>query len=772
MTGEAPQGKVDFRVYIGILFFRWKIIVLCLLYCLLAGVLYLHLAPKQYVAECKVMLYTDPTLEIYQQSRERPGAWQGAHSYILQSDELRERVVAELMPVWGEIIGDRRKMLLEPLVARTASLGPTLQVSVRSPNRDYAVAFLTALTQEHEKEWESIQAQTVSSATRVLSDELQRLEDRIRSSEDALIEYQRLNDVARVDAKASMENQYLGALMARRNQIETEIMLIEAQFPRLKDAGVGVLSDINRLTQETGSVEPLSEEDPPAGRTANGPSLKPAAAVLPAEFQPGAIPGVAAAEKDTRWTELHVRLTALREREQELLKNLKPDHPSVKAIHDEIASVEADLESAAQIQYQKLADRYKALKIQLGAVESAEYKWQAKNLLARQRKAEYDRLKAVVERYEKDHGILYSRLNELRVSEELKAEHLRIVEPVKSQDAPAWPDPVKVLLVALAMGLGSGFGLGLLMQVTDNKIQSIHDVEKELGVPFLGGVPYWAHSGLEKAIRPIVTEENASGAIEAYRALRTSLIAALGKINEKILMVTSADSREGKTLTALNLAIMMAQMDKKVLLIDLDLRRGRLHRSLGTAREPGMTDVLSARGSLADVVQKTRIDNLWLVPTGSSVDNASELMQRADLVGLFAGVQEQFDYIMIDTSPVLRVTDTVIAANQGLGVVVYVARVNKTSKPMIQYSLGMLKEARVLGMIMNSIEMHRLSSLYYAYQYPNYAYYSNAYVYGYNYHHDDGMVEQGGWGSGLAERWRRGVGDVLDRVKRRLGREG
>jgi tyrosine-protein kinase Etk/Wzc len=358
----------------------------------------------------------------------------------------------------------------------------------------------------------------------------------------------------------------------------------------------------------------------------------------------------------------------------------------------------------------------------------------------------------------------------MRVSEELKAEHFRIVEPVKAYPNPFWPDPMKILLIALAFGLGSGFGIALLMQVTDNKIQSINDVERELGIPFLGGVPYWAHSGLERAIRPIVTEENASGAIEAYRALRTSLLGALGKINEKIVLVTSADSREGKTLTTLNIAIMIAQMGKKALLVDMDLRRGRLHRSLGSSRDPGMTDVLGDRSTLKEVVQRTRIENLHLVPTGGPVDNSSELLQSSDLIGLFGEIQEDFDYIMIDTSPVLRVTDTVVAASQGLGVVVYVARVNRTSKPMIQYSLDMLKDARVMGMIMNSIEMHRLSSLYYAYQYPNYAYYSNAYVYGYNYHHDDGVLDQGGWGSGIGEFWHRRAQELGQWLRQVLGR--
>jgi len=305
-------------------------------------------------------------------------------------------------------------------------------------------------------------------------------------------------------------------------------------------------------------------------------------------------------------------------------------------------------------------------------------------------------------------------------------------------------------------GLGSGFGLAFLLQVADNKVQSIKDVEDILGVPFLGGIPYWAHSGLESAIRPIVTEEHSTGAIEAYRALRTSVISELNKKHEKVLMITSADSREGKTLTALNMSIMVAQMGKRVLVIDMDLRRGRLHRSLGLDREPGVTDVLREGGSLKDIIQPARIENLYVAPSGSGIDDSAELLQSANIVSLLVDVQDDFDYIIIDTSPVLRVTDTVILATQGIGQVLYVARVNHTPKPMIRYSLDMLKDANILGLVMNSIEMHKISSLYYAYQYPNYAYYSNAYTYGYNYYYYD---EKGGTG----RRHRRG--SVGDRVK-------
>jgi len=262
-------------------------------------------------------------------------------------------------------------------------------------------------------------------------------------------------------------------------------------------------------------------------------------------------------------------------------------------------------------------------------------------------------------------------------------------------------------------------------------------VEKELGISYLGGVPFWVHSGLERAIRPIVTEEHSTGAVEAYRALRTTIISALGKMNEKIFFVTSADSKEGKTLTALNIAIMLAQMNKKVLLVDMDLRRGRLHRSLGLEKEPGVSNVLKDGLALRDVIRQTKIDNLYLAPTGSSIEDSAELLQSSDLMNMLVELQNEYDYVCIDTSPVLRVSDTVIMTTQGIGVVVYVARVNHTPKPLIRYSLDMLRDAKVLGLIMNSIELHKVSSLYYSYQYPNYAYYSNAYAYGYDYHYND-----------------------------------
>ncbi len=745
-TASTPEHQpVDFRQYIGIIFFRWQTIVVCFLWCLLLGVLYLELAPKRYRTECKITLYRDPVLSL---TTERTPVWTSfsLHEYMLTNDRLIERVVDLLSDEWASRFSNPARMALDVHVERNRGIDRLITVYVLSGNPEYGREFLSTLVREHEAEWQNLQRQARESAGKLLEQELVRLDHSIKDAEEDLLEYQRLHDIARVEARSTMESRYLEALMERKNQISTELMMLEAQYPLLKEAGVGVISDVARMTRETGSVsapvEAASDEASDVEVAAGADKPK-----LPDSLQDRALP---AAAEDDGYRTMSIQLRRLQAREREMAASMTAENPQLQAVREEIRKAREQLELAAQSELQQLQDRHRALTLQLNAIEAAEYKWQAKNLLASQRKAEFNRIAGIRDRFVKNYGMLYERLHDMRVSEELKAEQFNVSEEPTTNQRPVWPDPAKILLVALAAGLGSGFGLALLLQVLDNKVQSIRHVEEELGVTFLGGIPYWVHGGLETTIRPIVTEEHSAGAVEAYRALRTNVLAAMEKVNEKVLLVTSADSREGKTLTTLNMAIMIAQMGKRVLLVDMDLHRGRLHRSLGVERSPGVTDALQKKQSLREVVSGTRIQNLDLAPTGSTIDDAAELLQSTGMVNVFADIQDDYDYIVVDTSPVLRVTDTVILTTQGVGVVLFVARVNHTPRHLIKYSLNMLQEARVLGLVLNSIEMHKISSLYYAYQYPNYAYYSNAYAYGYNYYY---YGDEGGSG----RRRRRGV---------------
>ncbi|MBN1671878.1 MAG: polysaccharide biosynthesis tyrosine autokinase [Kiritimatiellae bacterium] len=728
--------KIDIRNYVGILFFRWKVIVLCFLYSLLAGVVYLQIARPLYETTCQVMIYRDPSLTVSQSQAH----WQQLrmHALILASTRVRNTVIDRLTDRWESKVGGRREMWLPVTTSPLGHSGNTiLEIGVKGPYPAYNEAFLHALLEEYRQERQTSQKEVAGSVTKVLEDELARLQERIRGAEEDLIEYRRKNNMAYVDTKASIETRYLTALMQRRNELQTERILFEAQYPYIKDASAAVITDIDELTRESGAVSPFEvvavtgEEGAPAAAAAPGAAAPPEEErFVRSERRASArIPPT----DDGGWQSLRIELLRLQLLEKEQAKTHLENHPRLMETRKKIAEIEERLGIARQVALERLKARQEALGRHETALETAENRWQASAILSSKRQAEYQRLAMILERYVQMHQTLYSRLQELRVSEELKAEHYSVKEDISTDPGPVWPNARKIMLVALAMGMAAGVGLAFLMQIFDNKVQSVRDVEEILGLEFLGGVPFWVHSGLGRRLRPIVTDDHAAGAIEAYRALRTTILGALEKRNENLCLVSSADSKEGKTLTVLNLAVMIAQMGKRVLLVDMDLRRGRLHQSLDQERSPGMTDLLDETVTLRDVIRETQHENLSLLPAGKTVVNTPELLQSADLEGLFSGLKRQYDYILVDTAPILRVTDTVITASPRTGVLILVAAANRTPKPVVRYSLSLLRDAEILGLVLNAIEMHKISSLYYSYQYPNYAYYSNAYAYGYSY---------------------------------------
>jgi capsular exopolysaccharide synthesis family protein len=761
-SAAAGANPVDFRMYLGLILFRWQVIAVCFLYSLLGGVLFLQFTPKMYVAQAGLRSSLNHTLQVGPKS-----GWAEItrHVNLLKTGQAQRLAVENLTPVWGERIGDKRKMNLNVNTKQLSN--KSLQLTVRTETPKYAIALLNEIFRIHATIWDEHRVRSTQSSDGLLTTELAKIEERIREAEEEVFEFERINDIRRVSQKAEQENSYIDEIVDQRRGIRTSLWMMEVQFPTLKDESAAVIEQVSSFKVDRKGVLTLAPSgvdtflNPLQGGNdgdGEGTSVDGESSIDGL----GAGSNKSKAEQGVGWVSHRYELLKARAEEASLNDVLKDDHPRIILLRRKIAGLQTQLKISAEMQYRNMLDNYRSLKILDEALEAAEYKWQAVNWARAQKQAELKRLEASVQRYEETYQGLWKNLQDIRIAEEMNIERFQ-ANKASATSRPVWPDATQVLLIALGIGLGSGGVIAIGLQFLDNKIQSIKDVEGSLGVPFLGGVPYWIHSGLENSIRPIVTEEHSIGAVEAYRALRTSVVSAMAKANEKVLFVTSADAREGKTLTALNMAIMMAQMNRRVLLMDFDLRRGRLHRSLGLEKEPGITNVLHGELELKSIIRETRIDYLDLAPPGPAVENAPELLDAVGLANLLADVQDDYDFIIMDTSPVLRVTDTVILATQGVGVCLYVARVNHTPKPLVRYSLDVLKDAHVIGMVLNSIEMHKISSLYYAYQYPNYAYYSNAYSYGYSYsYYGDDAVDGG-------KKFRR-KGSVVSQSKRSLGK--
>ena len=713
--------KFDPRVYVGIVFFRWKLIVLCLLLCLFGGVLYVTFAPKKYLTKCTVMIWRDPLLSVSKEG----SAWRSMHSYIwlLQGEEMQDRTIDRLKDKWRERLGGLKKMEERVDAKQIRGQGSVLRISVKNARPEYAVEYLNTLWSEFQDKQAYVRSESSGLASRMLEDELAILEERISEAEDDIIDYARLNQMEITSARGSIESSYLLALLGRQSQLSTEMMMLESLYPMLRGEDAVVVGHVDDLTRQAGSISAVDDiEISVDGETRTA-----------ALAGPGVERIAHQAPEMRNWSQMKAERAALEMRKKKLLQKFTPEHPEIQDILRQVAEIDEKLQIAVEVSLGRLKDRLAALKITWDALESAIRTWRNTHRLASQKQAGYRRLQLVRGRREGMYNTLYGRLHDLKVSEELKADHFVMMAPVKTEEKPVWPNIPKVMLMALMLALGSGFGVVTLAHLFDNRMQTISDVESVLGMTFLGGIPRWVRKGSAASARPIVLDEHSSGAVEAYRALRTGILNELKDKGQNTIMLTSAESGEGKTITALNLAVMIAQAGSKVLLVDMYLRRPRLHRDLGLDREPGITNVLKGEHTPGDLVTQTTIPNLWFIPAGSLCEQAAELLQKSDLVALFAKARSEYDYVILDTSPILRTTDARIIATPDLCSVVMVVHVDRTAKPIVKYALDFLGNARILGVVMNSIEMHKISSLYYSNQYPNYAYYAYAYSYGYDY---------------------------------------
>lgn len=217
--------------------------------------------------------------------------------------------------------------------------------------------------------------------------------------------------------------------------------------------------------------------------------------------------------------------------------------------------------------------------------------------------------------------------------------------------------------------------------------------------------------------RPIITEVNPKSPIsEAYRTLRTNIDFSAVDEQLQIIMMTSAGPGEGKSTTATNMAVTYAQADKKVLIIDADLRKPTMHHTFSISNRRGLTNVLTGQASLDEVITGSHIPNLSVMPSGPIPPNPSEMLSSKRLVALLDELRQQFDLIVVDTPPALAVTDAQIIASRCDGVVL-VINSGEVKREMAMKAKANLEhvKARILGVVLNNIDRKNGEAYYYYY---------------------------------------------------------
>ena len=285
---------------------------------------------------------------------------------------------------------------------------------------------------------------------------------------------------------------------------------------------------------------------------------------------------------------------------------------------------------------------------------------------------------------------------------------------------PVVPKKTRNFAVGILLGTMLGVGLAVLRDMLDNTVKSQETLEEITGAGVVGFIPF------DKKLKesPAISfESDNSGTAEAFRKLRTNLQFLAVDNPPRLIVVTSTSPGEGKTTTAINIALALAEADHNVALIDGDLRRPRLAPHLGMVGSVGLSNVLSGAAGLDDVLQKTKFPRLSLLASGPIPPNPSELLGSMATKKLLSELRTQFDYVIIDSAPLLAVTDSAILATEADGAIM-VVRSGITKRDQVAHAIGMLRDvgAPVLGAVLSQMPARGGG----AYSY-NYYYYGKTY---------------------------------------------
>jgi succinoglycan biosynthesis transport protein ExoP len=316
---------------------------------------------------------------------------------------------------------------------------------------------------------------------------------------------------------------------------------------------------------------------------------------------------------------------------------------------------------------------------------------------------------------------LLQRANELRVSSNSRSNNVRVVDHAETPRAPMTPAGRRTWLLSLGVGLVLAVGVAYGLDYMNDTIKTPEDVTRRLKLPFLGLVP-----SVRGDKHPMLASSNVPVDFgESFRALRTSLISKYPSEGTKIILITSAQPLEGKTTTAANIAMALAYGGSRVLLVDADMRRPGLHRPLRLTNERGLSQVLTGQARVRDVIQRTVDPNLLAITAGKTPPNPSELLASERMKTLLTNLSHgPFDWIVVDTPPVLAVTDAVILAPMVSGVTIVIGA-EMTRRRLAERAIETIMQARpkYAAVVLNKVDFARNKyyySRYYGHQYKNY----------------------------------------------------
>ncbi|MGA7402806.1 MAG: polysaccharide biosynthesis tyrosine autokinase [Candidatus Sulfotelmatobacter sp.] len=636
---------------------------------------------------------------------------------ILQSDLLALQVVKELAldrrPEFGgktAALPSSLDLAPDPLQADTGrttsllssfrsslkvALAPNthiIEVHYRSPDKELAANVVNTLMTTYTENNFKSRFDSTMQASDWLSKQLVDLQMKVETSQEKLVHYQKEHEILGIDDKQNITTAKLDELNKALTTAESERMDKESIYRLVQSGDTETIASAANVLDSAG-----------AGSTS----------------QSGLLETLRAKEAD------------LKIQAAELNTQFGPSYPKLAQINNQLKEIDAELLAETRKVGGKIKGQYMAALQRENMLHDALEKQKQEANKLNESAIEYSLLKRDLDTNRQLYEGLLEKLKEAGVSAGLRSNNFRIVDVARVPTGPIEPNIPRNLSFAFMLGLTSGVGLGFLLEGLDNTVRTTEQAQMISGLPPLGMIPLGSRSAREganskrlviatskEAVELITQVRPQSQMAESYRALRTSLLLSNLGAPPKVIMVTSALPQEGKTTTSINCAVVLAQKGIRVLLIDADLRRPSIHKTLGMGPRSGLSNVLTGSATLEQAITRsTVLPNLNILPAGTPPPNPAELLASTNMRDVLEQLRGQYDHIVVDTPPTLSVTDAVVLSPRA-DAIVLVIRSGQTTKQALRRSRDILMQvnAKVSGVLLNAVDLSS-PDYYYYYEY-------------------------------------------------------
>ncbi|ODS30690.1 MAG: Succinoglycan biosynthesis transport protein [Candidatus Scalindua rubra] len=415
-----------------------------------------------------------------------------------------------------------------------------------------------------------------------------------------------------------------------------------------------------------------------------------------------------------------------------------PRHPQMVRLLTQMEAIKDKIDFEVKKIISSIETKYKVARAKEDSIRESLEKQKEEALRLNKKAIKYGILKREADTNKDLYEILLTRLKEASMTGALKTSNIRILDAAVVPRHPIKPRVKLNIILAIIVGLTLGVGLAFFLDYLDRTLSTPEDVERYLQVPLLGAVgriemdkqkrrseqptPASGLGGIadDNVFVPelFVHRKSKSNIAEAIRNIRTNIIFTATDTPRKLIMIASANPDEGKTFFVSNLATVIAHTGKKVLMVDTDMRKPRLNKIFSVERNPGVSNVLAGEASIESCIKDTEISNLNLITSGSVPPNPSEMLGSASMEKFCDDIRKMFDYVLLDSPPIMSVTDATILARLTDASLLLV-KTGETNRDAVKRSIAQFNDinAKVLGVVMNNVDLSKGSYYYHYYQY-------------------------------------------------------